>query len=229
MSRSDFSVSVVIPAYNCGRYLPAAIASVRAQACPALEIIVVDDGSTDDTPAVVERIGGVVYRRQPRGGAAAARNAGVRAAEGTFLAFLDADDCWCANKIARQMPHLVQFDKDMVFGHAREFTATDVADGRRLAPHTLRARCAGTMLIATDTFRRAGEFHTGWRVGEFIDWYLRAAELGLTEAVVDEVVLYRRLHQDNSGREAGAGRRDYLRIIKGALDRRRNAALSDQA
>jgi glycosyltransferase involved in cell wall biosynthesis len=221
-------LTVVIPSYNCGRYLPAAVASVRAQSgihLNSTQIIVVDDESTDDTRSVVEAMPGVVYLRQPHAGAAAARNAGVRAATGRWLAFLDADDLWAADKIALQMRCLSTQGVDMVFGQAMEFYSEETAGASELKAPTevVPARCAGTMLLARDTFLRAGDFATAWRVGEFIDWYLRATDLGLTAAMVPQVVLHRRLHADNAGRRAGAGREDYIRIIKGAMDRRRAA------
>jgi glycosyltransferase involved in cell wall biosynthesis len=219
-------LSVVIPAFNAARYLTAAVDSVRRQPWPDVEIIVVDDGSQDDTAKVAERLDHVVCVRQPNAGAAAARNRGVELATGEWLAFLDADDCWTDNKINVQMAHLVASGFDMVFGLADEFYSHDVPSTSGLAPPALRvpARCAGTMLIAHDTFLRAGPFPTTWRVGEFVDWYLRATELGLTGVVLPEVVLLRRLHASNSGRTAGDNRQEYLRIIKSALDRRRAAA-----
>jgi glycosyltransferase involved in cell wall biosynthesis len=218
----------VIPSYNCGRYLSAAVASVRAQSGIQLnstEIIVVDDESTDDTRSVVDAMPGVLYLRQSHAGAAAARNTGVRAATGRWLAFLDADDLWAENKIAVQMQSLSSQHVDMVFGQAMEFYSEDMAGASALEAPTevVPARCAGTMLLARDTFLRAGEFATAWRVGEFIDWYLRATDVGLTATMVPQVVLHRRLHADNAGRRAGAGREDYIRIIKGAIDRRRLA------
>src|SRR5579883_2718722 len=94
-------VSVVIPTYNYGHFLGRALASVFAQTYAPIECIVVDDGSTDDTPAVLAQYGDRVrvIKRQ-RGGPAAARNAGVEAAKGEFVAFLDADDWWAKDKIA---------------------------------------------------------------------------------------------------------------------------------
>jgi glycosyltransferase involved in cell wall biosynthesis len=91
------SLSVVIPTFNCGSFLLAALASVRAQEWPHLEVIVVDDGSTDDTvdllAPMIDR-GELVLLRRPNGGPSAARNAGIRAASGTYVIFLDADDTW---------------------------------------------------------------------------------------------------------------------------------------
>jgi glycosyltransferase involved in cell wall biosynthesis len=101
----EFRASVIIPTYNCGRFLPEAIESVLAQTLPPHEVIVVDDGSTDDTPAVAARFAGrIVYHRQVNRGVSAARNAGMDRATGDWLAFLDADDLWMPTKLAAVAP-----------------------------------------------------------------------------------------------------------------------------
>ena len=100
-------VSVVIPSYNCARYLAAAIESALAQTHNDTEIIVVDDGSTDETPAVAERYEKqIIYIRTANRGAGAARNLGIRASKGEYLAFLDADDWWEPTKLAEQLREL---------------------------------------------------------------------------------------------------------------------------
>jgi glycosyltransferase involved in cell wall biosynthesis len=219
-------VSVVIPTYNTSRYLPDAVASVRAQQWPDTEIIVVDDGSTDETPAIAAAWPDVTYLRQQNAGVAAARNRGVETATGRWLAFLDADDRWADGKMARQMAYLDEHRCDMVFGFASEVrddgdSTTETFTQNAVLRQAVASRCAGTMLIAREAFARAGPFPTAWRVGEFIDWYLHAVDAGLTRDVLPEIVLYRRVHAANGGWAAGAARQDYLRIIKGALDRRR--------
>ncbi|HVO28325.1 MAG TPA: glycosyltransferase family A protein [Candidatus Margulisiibacteriota bacterium] len=107
-------VSVVIPCYNHARYLGDAIQSVLHQTYRDFEIIVVDDGSTDDTPEVVARFGGAVRSlRQENRGLGPARNAGIIAANGDFVAFLDADDLWLPAYLA----HMVQaFSNDATIG-----------------------------------------------------------------------------------------------------------------
>jgi glycosyltransferase involved in cell wall biosynthesis len=98
------SVSVIIPTYNCAAFLAEAIRSVLAQTHRAAEIIVVDDGSADDTATVVAGLGAVItYLRQENAGAAAARNAGLARATGDYIAFLDADDYWAPDKLATQL------------------------------------------------------------------------------------------------------------------------------
>ena len=97
-------VSLIIATFNHARFLDAAIDSALAQTLGAVDVIVVDDGSTDDTPAVLARYAGRVrVLRQPNRGLAAARNAGLAAARGTYVAFLDADDVMASTKLAAQL------------------------------------------------------------------------------------------------------------------------------
>ena len=100
-------VSVIIPTYNSARYLVEAVDSVLAQSYKEFEILVIDDGSTDETPAVMKKYGPPVrYIRQKNGGVSAARNKGIEESTGLYVAFLDADDTWLPNKLERQISEL---------------------------------------------------------------------------------------------------------------------------
>ncbi|HVP12275.1 MAG TPA: glycosyltransferase family 2 protein [Phycisphaerae bacterium] len=106
---SDAVISVVIPSYNSAGLVPDAIRSVLGQTRPADEIIVVDDGSRDETGQVCAEFGPAVrYIRQENAGASAARNTGIAASRGDWLAFLDADDLWDAEKLELQLAALVR-------------------------------------------------------------------------------------------------------------------------
>src|SRR4051812_15354057 len=103
-SQSVESVSVVIPTYNRAELLKVTIQSILGQTVRPLEIIIVDDGSTDDTANVCASFGPVVrYMGQRNGGVSAARNAGIRAAQGDWIAFCDSDDLWVYNKLELQL------------------------------------------------------------------------------------------------------------------------------
>src|SRR5688572_27049916 len=100
-------VSVVIPAFDAAPYIGAALESVFAQTFPDFEVLVVDDGSRDETPALVAAYGTRVrYLRQENAGVAMARNRGIEASQGRLVAFLDADDTWLPTKLERQMAQL---------------------------------------------------------------------------------------------------------------------------
>jgi glycosyltransferase involved in cell wall biosynthesis len=220
-------VSVIIPVYNGERYLAEAIGSVLAQTYRPVEIIVVDDGSTDGSADVAKRFDSPVrYDFQPNSGAGAARNRGVGLAQGSFLAFLDADDLWAEGKLARQ---IAAFDDDpelaMVFGHVKQFYSPELDEHVKkrigLLVETIPGHHVGAMLIKRGAFLRVGMFETGWQIGEFIDWHARAVELGLKSSMLPEIVMKRRIHMNNMGRRERKHQTDYVRILKASLDRRR--------
>ena len=103
-------VSVIVPAYNAAPFLGEALDSVFAQGLPVLEVVVVDDGSTDGTAEVARRFGrGVRVLTQPRSGSGQARNVGLAETTGELVAFLDADDVWVREKMAPQNPSLEKY------------------------------------------------------------------------------------------------------------------------
>lgn len=112
-------VSVLMPAYNAGRYIAESVESVRGQTFEDWELVVIDDGSEDDTRSIVEayaaRDARVRYVRRPNGGQAAARNTGLAAARGSLVAFLDADDLWLPEKLEAQIEVLERTHVDLVY------------------------------------------------------------------------------------------------------------------
>jgi len=222
-------VSVVIPVYNGERYLGEAIDSVLRQSFAGSEIIVVDDGSTDRTADVATAYGSAVrYFRQHQSGSGAARNRGIEVARGSLFAFLDADDVWTPNKLAIQKS---AFDADpeleLVYSHVKQFCSPELSEVARqkirCPDDVVPGRLPGTMLVKRDSFLRVGPFGVSWGVGEGVDWHLRATELGLKMVLLPDVLLWRRLHENNLGRRQRDARIDYVRVFRAALDRRRDA------
>lgn len=222
-------VSVIIPAYNRAEYVGASIESVLNQSWPEREVIVVDDGSTDETADVVARYPSVRYIHQSQCGIGAARNRGVRSARGEFLAFLDSDDLWTGEKLAIQMRAADENPGvDIFYGYAKQFVSPGVggADRQtmRFIGNPMAGYLPGTLLVSARTFARVGLFPETWKVGEAMEWHLRAVEMGLRIMLLPDVVLLRRLHSTNQGRVHRDARRDYVRILKAALDRRRTSS-----
>lgn len=221
-------VSVVIPTYDSAHFLADAIDSVFAQDV-SLALTVVDDGSMDGTATVVQRYPACQYVRQEQLGPAAARNRGAGMSDAPYLAFLDADDLFTPGRLAAQLAFLdVHEEVDMVFGHAEEFHASDLSDleksrlVKREGSHPFYSAC--TMVVRRRAFEAAGAFDSGWKTGEFVDWYLRAVDAGLRPAMLPSVVLRRRVHRGHIDKRTDASARDYARIIRHALQRRRAAA-----
>lgn len=222
-------VSVIIPIYNYDRYLAEAIESVLGQTYQHLEVIVVDDGSTDQSCEVARSFAGrgVRYWHQVHSGIGPARNKGVELAQGEFFAFLDADDRWPLEKIERQ---LRAFESDpaleMVFGQAVQLKngpewESGVKDKKLDVAAMVPGMVPGTMLIKRAAFLRVGKFQGDWKVGEFIDWYARAVELQIHSLVLPDLFLWRRIHDSNQGVRERQSVSDYARVLKAKLDRRR--------
>lgn len=219
-------LSVVIPAFNRELYLAEALESVLSQGHAALELIVVDDGSTDGTVAVARRFPGVRCISRGHGGAAAARNTGVAAAHGELLAFLDSDDIWVDGKIVRQIEVLRRApDAAMVFGWVRQFLSPDAPDAVRARiicpPEPSPGRCCGTLMVTRDAMEWVGPFDETLGAGEFVDWYSRARFGDVREGMVEQVVLRRRLHGGNLGFQRPALRQELLRAVGNHVRRQR--------
>lgn len=220
-------VSTIMPVYNREPYLAEAIESMLVQRYRPLEIVVVDDGSTDGSADVARRYAPTVrYDFQPHGGIASARNRALALAGGQYLAFLDSDDLWEEGQLSVQMELLrSRPDLDCLFGHVTEFISPEL-DQEAARKLVCRGQPMPSMglgaIITAEASRRVGPFRMQGQVGEFMDWHLRANELGVNSLMLPQVVVRRRLHASNQSSGHHSSRLDYVRILKASLDRRRN-------
>jgi glycosyltransferase involved in cell wall biosynthesis len=227
-------ISVMIGVYNAEPYIAEAIETVFAQTYDGpLELIVADDGSTDGTADVVRSYGDrVIYAHQENKGNGGARNLAVTFAKGDYFAFLDADDRFVPDKLARQMDVLdAEPETDLVFGHVEEFVSPELDDETRArvrAPQPIQPWMApNLMLIRRASFERVGQFSETLKVGVTVDWFARADEAGLRSHMLPGVVLERRLHTTNNGLRHADKRAQYVHVLKAALDRRRAMAAQE--
>lgn len=225
-------VSVIMPAYNRQNYIAEAIGSILAQTVGRHEIIVIDDGSTDNTAAVARACDpSVVCHSQPNQGIGAALNHGLRHATGEWLAFLDSDDFWTANKTAGQLAHFAAHpDTDLLFGHYDEFVSSEIPAGSlSTGTRNTGARPGylyAALLVRRETFMSVGTFVENIVLGHFVDWLARARTSGLQEAMLPDLVFHRRIHPGNTTLTRRADYRDYLKVVKGHLDRTRASRTS---
>ncbi len=207
------NVSVVIPTYNYGRFIADAIESVLGQTVAPTEIIVVDDGSTDDTEAVVRGFGGrIKYIRQENAGVCAARNRGVAESSGDLIAFLDADDIWEPTKLEKQ---IAKFASDPAIGlvHCgmREY---DSLTGKTICDHLVGGEgwlandlllwekpviigYGGTVVVRRVAFEEVRGFDERLTVGEDLDFCYRIA-VRFKVGFVKEILMHYRMHDRNS-------------------------------
>jgi glycosyltransferase involved in cell wall biosynthesis len=180
-------VSVVIASYNMARYMALAVESALNQTYRNVEVLVIDDGSTDDTPAVIARFSvddRVRYISQRNRGQAAAKNRGIRAARGDYIAFLDADDYWAPERLALQVPLLMQSNKTGVVysrlryideaGNESSISDNELFRGKVSGALFVRNFIAfGTSLVRRECFERMGGFDESLRMGIDYDLWLR--------------------------------------------------------
>jgi glycosyltransferase involved in cell wall biosynthesis len=226
MEPGRFFVSVIIPVYNGEAFLADALASIRQQNYRPLEIIVVDDGSTDNTATLARSFGDSVrYVSQPNSGPPAARNRGLRTARGNVIGFLDADDLWCDNKLELQLSRFVGQPKaEIVVGYTQRMQLTCTEDGkhtfRKWADRTL-SMSLGCALFRKSVFDKVGFFDETLRHCDDWDWFMRAKELGISMIVHEEVTRFYRRHGNNITNQIELGNHYMLRMLKQSLNRRR--------
>ncbi|NOY22197.1 MAG: glycosyltransferase family 2 protein [Acidobacteria bacterium] len=223
------SISVIIPVFNGARYIRETVQSVLEQSLKPDEIIIVDDGSTDETPKILANLAktGIITIRQNNMGPGSARNRGIEASTGSLIAFLDADDLWLPEKLAEQKRILSERPEiAYVLCCLEEFYSAELAkqlvNRTILRPDTQTGVLPTTALFRKSVFQEVGLFNPVWRTGEFMDWMMRANEAGITSYKMEQVLVQRRVHDQNLGRSA-AVRGDYHRILKAALDRKRRS------
>lgn len=217
-------VSVIIPIYNGELYLAQALDSVLNQTYAPLEIIAVDDGSTDESARAVQAYGPRVRYVQRAGrNTAGARNHGAERAAGDYLAFLDQDDVWLQDKLALQMAQFNAHPQlEAVFGEVEQFR--DAANhAREIVSPRMQGYTPSVMLVKKKAFWRIGPFDATLHIGEWVDWYARASDKQLNVLPLPHLVTLRRVHTENKGVRQRAARVEYARVLKASLDRRRAA------
>ena len=198
------TLSVIIPAYQAEKYIAQAVDSVQAQNWVGqTQIIVIDDGSADNTAAEAEKLGLQVIRKT-QGGAASARNEGLRAATGQLVLLLDADDVLTEGALAAMYDAMTEKGVDAVFAMAEDFVSPELTDAQKAElkprPAAYGGVLPGCSLIRRSVFDTIGLFDDTMRSGETVAWQLKLRDAGIQTAQIPYVTLKRRLHLTNTGR-----------------------------
>lgn len=225
-------ISCIVPVYNGERHLEEALDSVIAQEWRPLEVIVVNDGSTDRTLAIASRMAEGVPEisvvSQENSGPSVARNTGISRAKGEFICFLDADDLWHREKLARQVERfMVDAELDHCVHHIQNFWDEELAsEAEAYRDHARGKPVAGyvtpCLMVRRSAFERIGTFDSSLKHGDSADWFLRAREAGLRGDLMPDVLTYRRMHSENRSRVEASGSLDeFFGILKQSIDRKR--------
>ena len=195
-------VSIVIPVFNGAQYLGEAIQAALGQDHPDVEVIVVDDGSTDATADVVATFPTVRYVRQDNSGPAAARNAGIGASHGSFLTFCDSDDRFRPTKVSAQVRYLDAHPEVgcVLVGHHTFLEAGIELPAWEREESGTQPQSA---LVRRQVIDEVGGFDPAFRFAEGIEWLGRMRAAGVGIAVLDEVHVDRRIHGGNLSYERG--------------------------
>ena len=222
-------VSVVVPTYNYRHYVGEAIESVLAQSHQPLEILVVDDGSTDGTQEELRRFNGRIrYLHQPNRGLSAARNTGILAAAGEFIALLDADDLWAPTKIEKQMALMDSPEVGVVFCALNRI---DVRSGAEEVKHCLpdsrgdlrrmllhrNCMTASTVLVRRACFEKAGLFDESLRSAEDWDMWIRISRHFHFDYVPEPLITYR-IHGANMTKKIATMHQYQMQVLRRAFD-----------
>ena len=220
-------VSAIIPVYNGEKYLSEAIESLLDQSYQPIEILIVDNGSTDKSAQIAQSyLPKIQYYYLPEPNGIKAKNFGITQSKGQFISFLDADDIWEKDKTHLQLAAFKQEPTlDAVFGLVQQFISPELDSSLKqkykFSNELMRGYHQSAMLIKREALFKVGLFNETWEVGEFLDWYQRSQEMKLKLSLLNSIVFNRRLHPSNMGITKKHSRHDYLKILKTGLDRRR--------
>jgi len=224
-------ISAIVPVYNGERYIQETLESIFAQTYRPLEIIVIDDGSTDRTPVLVERYHKKVrYVRHDNCGVAATRNRGATESTGDYIAFLDSDDLWHKEKLEKQITYLnLHSGLDLCVTHTENFWSEDVPEDQRLdtgCPDSMPGFSLSTLMATRYGVKRVGNFNPQLNRASATEWFLRARDMGLTVGVLPEILVRRRLHMNNITRtKPEESQRQYLELIHQKIKKMRTERL----
>jgi len=220
-------VSVIVAVSNGARYLAQALESVLSQTYRRIELIVVDDGSVDNSDKIAQSREEVRYISQHNTGLAVARNTGVNAAQGELIAFIDQDDLWTPNKLDSQVDYLLQNPE---IQYVNAWVRLFVEPGSSLRPGYTEdflgrvhvGRTPGTLVARKSLFDLVGMFSGDFSIACDVEWFKRANDYNIPMHIIPEVLLYKRIHNNNLSSDVTTNRRELFSVIRRTIGQRRD-------
>jgi teichuronic acid biosynthesis glycosyltransferase TuaG len=221
-------IDVIIPVYNGAAFIAEAIASIQAQTFKNFEIMVVDDGSDDDTADIVVNLcktdPNISIIKQEHLGVQSALNKAISETKSQYIAFLDADDIWHPQKLEKQLEYIKANNTEFCFCLMQEFDDSSIV--ARISKHKARKKPMkgfhkSAFLADRKVFNKYGLFDESVGIGDFVEWYSRVIRTQRSVGMVEEVLAYRRIHNTNTMLKAN--KNSLLHILKKHLDESRKA------
>ena len=214
-------VSVIVATLNSEKYIDVALNSIVNQTYCNYEILVMDGGSKDRTKEIALSFKNTKFITQQGKGLFSAWNQGVDVAKGSFVGFLDSDDHWLPNTISLHLDKLLE-DKNLLgtVGHVKHFLNANEAPPSEFRINLLNeaklAYMPGCFIGRKNIFEIIGYFETSWKVAGDILWFTRVKELNQRIGIIDEIVLYKRVHENNlsySATKTGIYSKELLELL----------------
>ncbi len=223
-------VSVIIPVWNGARFLPEALASIQVQNYTPLEILVIDDGSTDETAQIATRSEyNIRYLAFPHRGLVPTRLAGITAARGEFIAFLDVDDLWSATKLQTQLALLRENPNLMIVNGYTQLMRLVHANAETMRfenwGEPVLAPSFGSALFRLPILEQLDLLNGAQNPRHDLDWFMPARERAVPMLIHSDVVQYYRRHSNNMSNENSRDKRVVLQMLKDSLVRRSKLGL----
>jgi len=218
-------VSVIVPCYNSGfGYLREAVEGILIQAVEGIEVIVVDDGSSDDSIQRAEDYfkDRITIIRQSNQGPSAARNIGILAAKHSIISFNDADDTWPKNRLLTHLKVLKERQCDVVIGHNQPFVPKEMTTSDLFERPIEKSVSFGAATFTKEIFSTVGLLDETLLYSEDHDWFLRAREKNASIVRILDISLYHRVHSKSMTYGKEYGDFGMLKILKKSIERRKN-------
>ena len=223
-------VTVIMPVYNGEQYLAEAIQSVLTQSFSDFELVIVDDGSTDGSGAIVQqflpRYPNIRYLYQENAGVSAARNTGITANQTPLIAFLDQDDRWTKDTLQHQITyHQSHPEVGYTLGHQICFLEAGIATPKWFLlqkldlPHI--GYLPGTLMVKRWLFDQLGLFDTQYPISSDADWFARANDAKIPMHILSELILERRIHGRNQSQQAERIHTELFQLLQASIQRKK--------
>ena len=231
-------VSIIIPLYNGARFIGEALHSVLAQSFTAYEVLIIDDGSTDESRAIVQQVmhnePRLRYHYQPNQGVSTARNQGILASQGGLIAFLDQDDRWTTNALACQVAY---HEQHPAVGYTLAQQICFLEPGCSPPkwfqlqtfgqPHV--GYLPGTVMVKRAIFDQIGLFNPEIPISSDADWFARANDAQIPTYTLPQVLLERRIHNKNQSQQSKQIHKELFRLLHASIKRKQEVTHASTA